>query len=109
MKKRVLLEELLQSFKKELQRTGLAKGSIVHYRCQGIYPICKYYDQSGIKFYDSTINEQIISEAESKYAQGLISPYNWQNQEYSFLDRKIKKKVWRLNNLKAVFKRHFPI
>lgn len=74
MKKRVLLEELLQSFKKELQKTGLAKGSIVHYRCQGIYPICKYYHQAGIKFYDSTINEQIISEAESKYAQGLISP-----------------------------------
>ena len=68
------MEELLQSFEKELQKTGLAKGSIAHYRCQGIYPICEYYRKIGIKFYDRKFNEQIISETESKYAQGLIPP-----------------------------------
>jgi hypothetical protein len=74
MEERILLEELLQSFEKELQKTGLTKGSIGQYRCQGIYPYREYYHKAGMKFYDSKLNEQIISETESKYARGVISP-----------------------------------
>ncbi|MDR0429770.1 MAG: tyrosine-type recombinase/integrase [Tannerellaceae bacterium] len=74
MKERILLEELLQSFEKELQKAGLTKGSIAQYRCQGIYPYREYYHKAGMKFYDRKFNEQIISETESKSARGLISP-----------------------------------
>lgn len=74
MKERILLEELLQSFEKGLQKAGLTKGSIGQYRCQGIYPYREYYHKAGIKFYDHKFNEQIIFETESKYARGLISP-----------------------------------
>ena len=74
MEESILIEELLQSFEKELQKAGLAKGTLVNYRCQGIYPIRKYYCQAGMKFYDRKFNEQIIFETESKYEQGLISP-----------------------------------
>lgn len=74
MKEGILLEELLQSFEKELHKAGLAKGSIVHYRCQGIYPYREYYYKADMKFYDRKFNEEIISETESKYARGLISP-----------------------------------
>lgn len=73
MKEGILLEDFLQSFEKELHKVGLAKGSIVHYRCQGIYPYREYYRKAGMKFYDRKFNEQIISETESKYTKGLIS------------------------------------
>jgi site-specific recombinase XerD len=74
MKEGILLEELLQSFEKELQKAGLTKGSIAQYRCQGIYPYREYYHKAGIKFYNRKFNEQIISETESKYARGIIPP-----------------------------------
>lgn len=68
------MEELLQSFEKEMQKAGLTKGSIGQYRCQGIYPYREYYHKADMKFYDSKFNKQIISETESKYTRGLISP-----------------------------------
>jgi hypothetical protein len=74
MEEKILLEELLQSLEKELQKAGLTKGSIAQYRCQGIYPYREYYHKAEMKFYDSKFNEQIISEVESKYMQGLITP-----------------------------------
>ncbi|MDR1879204.1 MAG: tyrosine-type recombinase/integrase [Bacteroidales bacterium] len=86
MKERILLEELLQSFEKELQKAGLTNGSIGQYRCQGIYPYSEYYHKADMKFYDRKFNEQIISETESKYTRGLISPKRmWATRKVAIL------------------------
>lgn len=74
MEKRILMEELLQTLEKELQKAGMAQGTIANYGYYGIRPFRKHYSEAGVKHYDPEFNERIVCETETESAAGIVSP-----------------------------------